>query len=102
MEQQVKHLLRLPISINALSSNALQVCIEICEDIGLEEFTKSNLVKYIENSVHINPVNIQNEHSYKHAIQFVKAGIAYWILRTAKNTDESRAKRQEQIKRYFN
>lgn len=98
-ERIVRDLLRVAINNNFITNNGIKACLSLIEDIGMEAFKTSNLVKYIQASVNITNVTMP-DFQWPVIQKMVKASIAYSFLVYA-NDEESLRKRKEDIKLYF-
>lgn len=104
-EVSVTNTLRVPINISTLSQNSFNACVSLAWNIGKEAFASSTLAKYINNTVHVTSIQIQDANTYAAVQQYIKSGIAYWFLVWHMADGEPSAdlitRRKAEIKLYF-
>lgn len=100
LEILVSNTLRVIIQDNKITQNMFNALVSIALSIDKETFVNSNLVKYIKNTININNITIKDDLTFKAVNQFVKSGIAYWILSMGKDSQEI-IRRKAEIKLYF-
>lgn len=96
---RIKQVLRVAYNNSFITDNGIDACTSLAQEIGLEKFYNSNLVKYIQASVNITNVTMP-DFQWPVIQKMVKASIAYSFLIYA-NDEESLRKRKEDIKLYF-
>ena len=99
-EYLINDLVRVPINVSRLTQNNFNALVSIAIGVGKEVSTTSNLIKYINMLPNISTITIGNTFTLESIEKFLKAGIAYWILNSAINTEEL-VLRKKEIKLYF-
>lgn len=87
-EEVVNDCLRVKINNNEFTQNQFNACVSHCIELGEETFRKCMLVKYINKTLNLNGVTIQNGLTLADAQSFVRLGIAYCFLTHAKDTED--------------